>query len=437
VSAPTLVGRLASMQVVLAGASVAVFAVSALALSARTLERQERALLAATANRLATSLTQELAEEGDLRRAAGEVLKESAPGGIHVEIRDDRGALVLADADSLEGGPAHRDVARAHSSVGAWITVSGSAEPRRRAFAGLMAAFALAFVPLMLLLAWISRGIARRVLAPLSRLSRQVDAPAGAFGQPGDPQEVRVVADAFNRLVARLEGTLEAEQRFSQDAAHELRTPLTVVSGRLERALADPTLPSGARTSLALALEQTGTMNDVVDALLLLRQAEQAGRTGVDAREPVNLADLLREIAWSETERRPERAGDLRVEADDEVLVAGNAALLGSGIRNLLSNAFKFTNAGQRIAASVSPHDGRCRIVVEDAGPGIAPADRERVFDPFFRSGEARAQHEGVGLGLAVLRRVARAHGGDVTASASALGGARFELVLPCWSAAG
>jgi two-component system OmpR family sensor kinase len=77
---------------------------------------------------------------------------------------------------------------------------------------------------------------------------------------------------------------------------------------------------------------------------------------------------------------------------------------------------------------------GTCQVVVEDGGPGIAPEERERIFDPFYRGSEARARHEGFGLGLPILRRVARAHGGDVNVSASPLGGARFELSLPGWA---
>jgi signal transduction histidine kinase len=136
-------------------------------------------------------------------------------------------------------------------------------------------------------------------------------------------------------------------------------------------------------------------------------------------------------------ERNPRRASDIEVQADDEVLVEGHATLIQSAIRNLLSNAFKFTREGQRIRAVVSSRDGQGVIVVEDGGPGIPAGDRDRIFDPFFRGPDARAEHEGFGLGLPILRRVARAHGGDVVVLASDLGGARFEFSLPRWTEQG
>ena len=114
--------------------------------------------------------------------------------------------------------------------------------------------------------------------------------------------------------------------------------------------------------------------------------------------------------------------------------MAGHAMLIAAAVRNLLSNAFKFTHAGQRILVSISSIDGWRSVIVEDGGRGIPSSDRERVFDPFFRSGEARGNFDGVGLGLPILRRVARAHGGDVSLGESPLGGSRFELSLPAWS---
>jgi signal transduction histidine kinase len=133
-------------------------------------------------------------------------------------------------------------------------------------------------------------------------------------------------------------------------------------------------------------------------------------------------------------EPAPERTRDIEVAAEDEVLVAGHSTLLTSAIRNLLSNALKFTSGGQSVCVRVFNADGRGTVVVEDAGPGIPAAERERVFDVFYRSAEARGAHDGFGLGLPILRRVARAHGGDVLISPSPLGGARFELFIPSWS---
>jgi len=123
------------------------------------------------------------------------------------------------------------------------------------------------------------------------------------------------------------------------------------------------------------------------------------------------------------------------VTAPDEVLVSGQPVLLASAMRNIIDNALKFTEPGQPVRITVEA-TGDASIVVDDGGPGVAAGERERVFDPFYRGAEARAGRSGLGLGLPILRQVARAHGGEVTAEGSPLGGARFVLRLPLWSPA-
>src|SRR5207253_1242144 len=139
--------------------------------------------------------------------------------------------------------------------------------------------------------------------------------------------------------------------------------------------------------------------------------------------------DLSRELVA----RLSERKADVDVDADDEVLVSGHPVLLASALRNLLSNALKFTEPGQRVHISVHECEGRSLVTVEDGGKGVRVDERERIFDPFYRDSEARATRAGFGLGLPILRRVARAHGGDVAVGESALGGACFELSMPAW----
>ena len=247
--------------------------------------------------------------------------------------------------------------------------------------------------------------------------------------------EVAQLGAAFDRLIQRLDARAESERRFADDAAHELRTPLTGLSGELELTLEDPALSDRARAGLLRAARQARTLRELVDALLLLRRAEQGVLEQAHMREAVNLADLTRDVEEELLRQHPARRADLRLAAPDEVIVQGHALLLGAAIRNLLVNAMQFTALGQPIAVSVG-HDGSDAVVrVDDGGRGIAVADRERVFNPFFRSATARASHEGSGLGLPILRRVARAHRGDVRLLESTLGGAAFELRLPGWVA--
>ena len=436
----SLVFRLALLQQLLAGALIVVFSGSAIWLSARTLERQETAFLSNTAAHMAASLEREWSEERDLSRAAQSALEEGATPGVQIDVLDARGQRVASTASGAprSGRPETRET-RIRVARGAWIVASISTRPRHAAITALSLALLLAALPLFIAVVAVSRAVAGRALRPLSRMAAQAEQALARgvvrpLGRPTDPTEVAALAASFNRLLARLDEMLRSEQHFTQDAAHELRTPLTVLSGELEYALTDTALAPRRREGLERASDQARAMSELVEALLFLRRTDPLDTEGRTDLVPVNLSDLIRELARELLDRSPGRAHDLSIAAEDEVLVAGHATLLASALRNLLSNALKFTDPGEVVRVDVGASGGTCRVVVEDSGRGIAVEDRERIFDPFFRGAEARASHEGFGLGLPILRRVARAHGGEVEVSASPLGGARFELRLPGWA---
>lgn len=429
------------LQLVLSAGVITVFACSALWLSSRTLAREERRELETTAAQVAESVSREWAEERDLGRAAVSALSEESPVGVRIEILDDQRRPIHGTPPGWGPDPRAQtiQVTRPIPRDMGWIVATGSAEPRRRAMAALAAALAIAAVPLFLATLAVSRVLARRALRPLSRMAEQAEGASRgggtqALGSIGDPAEVATLAGSFNRLLDRLGAMLRTERNFTQDAAHELRTPLTVLSGELEHAAADPTLTEGHRGALHRSLEQAVQMSSLVEALLLLRRADDEMLVRGDDDFPINLSDLARDAAAALSHEHPERAGDVRFNGDDEVLVSGRATLLSAAIRNLLSNAIKFTGAGMPVRICVSTGRPLHSVVVEDGGSGIPPGEMERIFDPFYRGPEARAEKTGFGLGLPLLRRVALAHGGDVRVGASDLGGARFELRLPAWT---
>jgi two-component system OmpR family sensor kinase len=205
-----------------------------------------------------------------------------------------------------------------------------------------------------------------------------------------------------------------------------------VLSGELEMLLGRSDLPAEARTRIERLASEVASMQELVEALLLLRLAAPFDGRGHEAFEPVNLADIAREAVGAAAERYPARRDDLELIAPDEVLVAGQAVLLASAVRNLVDNACKFTSSGQPIRVAVE-ESSPARVVVDDGGGGIPASERERIFDPFFRGGQVRDETSGFGLGLPILRHVARAHGGEVLLEDSPLGGARFILRLPAW----
>jgi signal transduction histidine kinase len=423
----------------IAATIIAAFSGSAICLSARTLEREEVAFLSNSATQMAQTLDRQWEEESDLRSAAESAFDDGIPPGVHIDVLDAEGRTVLS-SPPVTSAPHATDMraVRVRASRGATIVASVSTRPRQQAIRALSVALLLTALPLLIAVVTVSRAIARQALRPLSRMAMQAESAAAqgvvhALDRPAGPTEVTTLAESFNHLLARLDEMLRAERHFTQDAAHELRTPLTVLSGEIEYAMSDPATPARLRDGLRHAADQVRAMIDLVEALMFLRRADAERVDSLQDFVPVNLSDLVRETSRDLLARSPERARDLHLAAGDEVLVAGNATLLSSALWNLLSNAFKFTETGQSVHITVHERDGRSWVVVEDGGRGIMPADRERIFDPFFRDAQARAHHDGFGLGLPILRRVARAHGGDVIATDSTLGGARFELSLPAW----
>jgi len=430
----SLSARLTSLLQTMAVLVVAVFAGSSMWLTARAIEREERALLRDAAHRIAIDLDQEFREERDLTRAAAAVLEEEAASGFRIDIIDSAGRTLASSSRT----PMGRDLEQAIVSTasGAIVTVSVSHQMRMATVAALGRALLLAAAPLLLLTLLLSRRLIRSALGPLSEMERRArdastEEAVRSIGPMFGLTEIDALRDSFDRLLARLDDLLQSERRFTSDASHELKTPLTVLSGELEMALSRSDLPSGARTGLERASEQVRTMRELVEALLLLRRAQGGPDSTSDAVEPVNLTDLAGETARAALLRDPSRAADLCVCGPDEVLVLGHPVLLASGLRNLIENAIKFTEPGQPIRVIVEADGEDARVTVDDGGPGIPLSERERVFDPFFRGAEARAYREGTGLGLPILRQVARAHGGEVSAGESPLGGARLVIRLP------
>ena len=436
----SLVNRMALLQQILAATLIVVFSGSAIWLSNRTLERQEAGILANTAARIAAGIEREWREEHNLATGAKAALEEDHPDDITIEVFDARGARVLSSAPNHAPLPRdERRSVRKPIADGGWVVATRSTRHRRAAIDALGMALLLTGIPLILAVSAASRTIARRALRPLSRMAGEAARASESgivttLGRPTDPTEIANLSESFRRLLGRLEQVVESERHFTHDAAHELRTPLTVLAGELEYALSSSDLPDRHRVGLRSASQRVGAMSDLVEALLLLRRTDPLPAEMRDDFVPVNLGDLVRETARDLLAAAPGRAVDLHIAADDEILVAGHAALLSSAIRNLLTNAFKFTQPGQRVEVEVCGAGPDCRVTVEDAGRGIALEQRGRVFDAFYRDPEARASHDGFGLGLHILRQVARAHGGEVVALESVLGGARFELRLPAWT---
>ncbi|MGW2250578.1 HAMP domain-containing sensor histidine kinase [Kitasatospora sp. NPDC001660] len=266
--------------------------------------------------------------------------------------------------------------------------------------------------------------VARRITGRLVRLtdvaelvadSGRLDVPVPAAGN----DEVGRLGRAFDRMLGRLATAKENQRRLVQDAGHELRTPLTSLRTNLAVLPSVDRLPPAERTALLDDLaEEAKELTLLVEELVALAAEQKADEEPVD----VALADVVREAA-AQVRRRTGR--DITVDADATVVTARPDAL-ARAVGNLLDNAAKFDPAG---AAPIDVVVHGPRVEVRDRGPGIDPADLERVFDRFYRATAARSL-PGSGLGLAIVHEVATSHGGTAFAVNRDGGGAVIGFTL-------
>jgi two-component system sensor histidine kinase MprB len=237
----------------------------------------------------------------------------------------------------------------------------------------------------------------------------------------GDDELARL-GTAFNGMLAALEVSVGAQRRLVADASHELRTPITSLRTNIETLHRRPDMDHADRDRLLADLEselvELGRLvDDIVD---LARQGSEPTADPVDVR----LDEVVAAVA-ERARRRTEEGVELRTALEPSV-VRGSPERLDRAVGNLIDNAVKWTPAGGTIDVAV--RDGR--VTVADSGPGIDPADREHVFERFWRAPAARGM-PGSGLGLAIAEQVATAHGGTVSVGDSPTGGALFRLELP------
>ncbi|HET6570829.1 MAG TPA: ATP-binding protein [Solirubrobacterales bacterium] len=246
---------------------------------------------------------------------------------------------------------------------------------------------------------------------------------AGGIALAGALLAGYLVAAAFERRFSRLDEALLRQRRFVSDASHELRTPLTAIRGQLE-VLARQEAPGAAevRRVERLALTETARIERLVDDMLLLARLEEDARLHP---EPIALTEFLARFA-ADGSPAGVQLGELpggTLRADPEALT--------QVLRNLAGNARRHAGPDGRVALSASPHGATLTLCVDDDGPGIPAAERERVFDRFHRSEAARDRRSGgAGLGLAIARQIVELHGGRIWAERSPLGGARIAFEL-------
>jgi signal transduction histidine kinase len=277
-----------------------------------------------------------------------------------------------------------------------------------------LARFVVIAVPILLLLVgaamWLLLGRALSTVSALRLAAEDVRHPAGGLRLPvpESHDEVHALTLTLNAMLDRLGAAAAREQEFVGDVAHELRSPLAAVHTQVEVALGHT--DAATRTELLTgALQDNERLTSLVDDLLTLARMESDIR--LDAA-PVDLAELA------------------DVETDAPYVVVGDRRALARAIENLTANAKR--HAAQVQVSLSRPDASTIELRVDDDGPGVPPADRERIFERFVRLDDARARDVGgSGLGLAIARATAEAHGGTLRVEDSTYGGASFVLALP------
>ena len=270
----------------------------------------------------------------------------------------------------------------------------------------------------------------KRGLAPLEALSQEIRGRSARDLRPIDlahsPEEAKPLVQGLNQLLARVDEANRNQQRFLANAAHQLRTPLAGLQAHTELALSQP-VPEHVRTELEHVHGATVRTARLAGQLLALARVEAGGRPELSAR--VNLRRIAEESADEWVRRALAKDIDFGFELADAEITA-EEFLLREAYANLAHNALEYTPRGGHVTVRAGLHEGRPILEIEDDGPGIPDAERERVLERFYRV--AGSVGSGSGLGLAIVREIALAHGAELALDAGAHGlGCRATLFFP------
>ena len=275
--------------------------------------------------------------------------------------------------------------------------------------------------------------IARRALRPIrdmTDLANEISADEldRRIDYAGPPDELGQLAQTLDSMLDRLEASFDQQRRFAADAAHELRTPLAAIRGQIDVALRRERSPGEYRDVLQRVGGQSERLTQLVESLLLL--ARDVGQLALETGA-VELSAIVADSVAAHQGEAAERGVALTENTGTDT-VAADPALLRVLIDNLLRNAFAVTPRGGTVTVSTASEPGAVVITVTDTGPGIPEADLARIFDRFYRVQAARSRQDGgAGLGLAICRTIAEAHGGSIGARNRDEGGAEFTVRLP------
>jgi signal transduction histidine kinase len=289
----------------------------------------------------------------------------------------------------------------------------------------------------LIAMAGVSTGLGWLVAGRVLRPVHQITATARRISESslherialhGPQDELKELADTFDGMLARLDAAFDSQKRFVANASHELRTPLSIIRTELDVALSNPHVTRAELREMGEAVREAIERSErLIEGLLFLARSE----SGLPERQPVDLATVARDVVERFTVAAKRKEVTIRSDLSP-ALVAGDASLLERLVSNLVENALAYNKRSGWIEVATSQTQEGAELVVSNTGSDVPVESIETMFQPFRRLTRDRtASSSGIGLGLSIVRAVARAHGGDATAQPGASGGLEVLVRLP------
>ena len=289
-------------------------------------------------------------------------------------------------------------------------------------------------LPVLLVLAGIGGYVLiQRALSPVEGMIEAAEAftfnsPRKRLPLAGTEDRIDALGRTLNRMLDRLDNAYQQASRFSADAAHELRTPLAIMRGELELIATDRKLAPAMQEAVANMLGEAARLSLIVDSLIAMSHLDSMG--GKRVHHAVDLHALAAETIDQIRLLAVDKNIAIEIHPGPAVMTAGDRDRLKQVVVNLLDNAIKYTSAGGRIEIDVAEIGDSAVMTVTDTGIGIAPEHLPHIFERFFRGSTDRGE-VGAGLGLAIVRSICAAHGGQVTVESRLGAGSVFRVELP------
>ncbi len=276
--------------------------------------------------------------------------------------------------------------------------------------------------------------LASQVLKPVDRITRT----ARDIGEKDLSRRIEVLSDdelgrlslTLNQMVERLEAAFDRQRQFTADASHELRTPLAVIQAESTLTLSKERAEAEYRKSLELVSQEAARMSAIIGKLLFLARSD-AGKEPLNFEE-VNLKEFITKLSSGLEALAREKSLQLKLGQMEELTVKGDTAKLRQLFLNLMENAIRYSPNGGTITSSVVSKKKNAVVCISDTGTGIPPEHLPRIFERFYRVDKARSRADGgAGLGLAIAKHIAEAHGGKIEVESQVGKGTIFYVSLP------